>query len=119
MLEKHGAARLTDVANKSTGANAGADTRPARSSKRRRLVMVILKEETAMAPWLVSKAPADKGNAKSWAQTTLDAAAMDEIKAIIEQYLPPDSRISTHAALSKIIRTIEMKTGHQFIHFAR
>ena len=81
--------------------------------------MVILKEETAMAPWLVSKAPADKGNAKSWAQTTLDAAAMDEIKAIIEQYLPPDSRISTHAALSKIIRTIEMKTGHQFIHFAR
>jgi hypothetical protein len=55
---------------------------------------------------------------KTWGQTTLDAEAMEEVKAIIGKYLPPDSGISARDTLSAIICAIEMGTGHQFITLA-
>jgi hypothetical protein len=55
---------------------------------------------------------------KTWAQTTLDSEAMEDIKGIIGHYLPPDNGITAHDALSAIIRAVETRTGHRFITLA-
>jgi hypothetical protein len=82
------------------------------------LVWLVLKEAETMPQWVVSEPPAATGNAKTWAETTRDSAAMDDIKLIIGQYMTPDSGVSAKDALSQIIRTIETKTGYRFITLA-
>jgi hypothetical protein len=55
--------------------------------------------------------------AKTWADVTRDSEAMDEVRAIIEQYLPPNSPLSEMETLARIIAAIEHRTGRKIVQY--
>jgi hypothetical protein len=48
-------------------------------------------------------------------QNAAKAAALDQIIAILADYLPPDSGVTAEDALSSIIGTIEVRHLYQFV----
>jgi len=48
-------------------------------------------------------------------QNAAKAAALDQIIAILADYLPPDSGVTAEDALSSIIGTIETRHLYQFV----
>ena len=59
---------------------------------------------------LLSKSPPNRG-VRDWADTVKAAQALEDIKDVIANYLPPDSRVEKNAVISDIIGITEKKTG--------
>jgi hypothetical protein len=55
---------------------------------------------------------------KTWAQVTRDSEAIDEVRAVLEDYLPPNSPLSELDALARIIEAIERRTGREIVRLA-
>jgi hypothetical protein len=51
----------------------------------------------------------------TWAEVTKRSEAMEEVIAIMGQFLEADSDISSEVAIFAIIGAIETRTGHEFL----